>query len=155
MRGNQMKYLLIHKKTMIIIKNIFIVIALAFIFSFEVDGALAAIQLDDKLRPENLPTIEAEEAFNNNNPETAATNTLIMFVGSMISQVLLFTGALTIIFLIVSGVNYVFAFGKDERIEKAKRGIFWALVGLVTVLLSYAMAQGIIQIILQVDQSVK
>lgn len=117
------------------------------------DGAFAAIQLDDKLRPENLPTINAEEAVNANNPETAATNTLIMFLGKMLSQVLLFTGALTVLFLIVSGINYVFAFGKDERIEKAKRGVFWSLVGLVTVLLSYAIAQGVIQIILQIDES--
>lgn len=136
------------------IKNLFLIMLLACTFSMGMDGAFAAIQLDDNLRPENLPTMDTEEAFNESNPETAATNTLIMFVGSIISQVLLFTGALTIFFLIISGINYVFAFGKDERIEKAKRGIFWSLVGLVTVLLSYAIAQGIIQLVLQVDQSV-
>ncbi|MFA4815044.1 MAG: hypothetical protein WC924_00410 [Candidatus Gracilibacteria bacterium] len=135
------------------IKKILLTILAAVLFSFSVDSALAAIQLDDNLRPNNLPTIEIEEAVNDDHPETAATQTLIMFVGNIISQVLLFAGALTIIFLIIAGVNYVIAFGKDERIEKGKLGIVWSLVGLAIILLSYAIVQGVLQIILQVDES--
>jgi hypothetical protein len=118
-----------------------------------VNSAFAAIQLDDNLRPNNLPTFGAEEAVDNDHPETAATQTLIMFVGNLVSQALLFVGALAIIFLIIAGMNYIFAFGKDERIEKGKRGMFWSLVGLLVVLLSYAIVQGILQIVLQVDES--
>ena len=135
------------------IKNLLLTILAAVLFTFCVDGAFAAIQLDDNLRPNNLPTFEAQEAVNSDTPESAATQTLIMFVGNLISQALLFVGALTIIFLIVAGTNYIFAMGKDERIEKGKRGIFWALVGLLVVMLSYAIVQGVLQIILQVDES--
>lgn len=133
-------------------KKILLAILVAVLFSLFVNSAFAAIQLDDNFRPNNLPTMDAEEAVGDN-PETAATNTLIMFVGNIISQVLLFTGALTIIFLIIAGVNYILAYGKDERIEKGKRGMFWSLVGLIVILLSYAIVQGILQIVLQVDES--
>lgn len=134
-------------------KKILLTILAAILFSFGIDGALAVIQLDDSYRPINLPTMEVEDAVNDDNPETAATQTLIMFVGNIISQVLLFAGALTILFVILAGINYILAFGKDERIEKGKRGIVWSLVGLVLILLSYAIVQGILQIILQVDES--
>ncbi len=133
-------------------KKILLAILAAVLFSLFVNSAFAAIQLDDNYRPSNLPTMEVSEA-NDDNPETAATNTLIMFVGNIISQALLFTGALTIIFLIVASVNYILAYGKDERIEKGKRGMFWSLVGLLVILLSYAIVQGILQIVLQVDES--
>lgn len=135
------------------IKKLLLTILAATLLSFSIDVTLAAIQLDDSFRPSNLPTIEVEDAVNDDNPETAATQTLIMFVGNIISQVLLFVGALTILFVIIAGINYILAFGKDERIEKGKRGIVWSLVGLVLVLLSYAIVQGILQIILQVDES--
>ncbi len=135
------------------IKKLLLTVLAAILFSFCADAALAVIQLDDNLRPSNLPTITAEEAVDNDHPESAATQTLIMFVGNLVSQVLLFAGALTIVFLLWASYNYIFAFGKDEKIEKGKRGMFWSLVGLLTILLSYAIAQGILQIVLQVDES--
>ncbi|MFA6024290.1 MAG: hypothetical protein WC777_03695 [Candidatus Gracilibacteria bacterium] len=136
------------------IKKLLLTIALGLSFSLlNADLSWAALQLDDNLRPDSLPTIEAEEAVDADHPETAATQTAIMFVGKIISQVLLFTGALTVIFIMIAGFNYIFAFGKDERIEKGKRGTTWALVGLLLILLSYAIVQGILQIVLQVDKS--
>lgn len=116
--------------------------------------AFAAIQLDETFRPENLPTYELAEPTDPDNPETAATYTISLFIGKLVSKALLFVGALAIFFLILSGANYIFAFGKDERIEKGKRGIFWSLMGLIVILLSYAIVQGIIQLILKVDETV-
>jgi Type IV secretion system pilin len=134
-----------------ILFTVFSALTLSLVFS---GSTLAAIQLDDNLRPENLPTIEPSEATDPDHPETAATQTLILFVGNIVSQVLLFTGALTIIFVIIAGINYIFAFGKDERIERGKRGLFWSLFGLIIILLSYAIVQGILQVVTQVDESV-
>lgn len=115
--------------------------------------ALAAIQIPDYLRPDNLPGSTAAEAIDEEHPETAATQTLILYVGRLVSQVLLFMGSVAIVFIIIAGGNYIFAFGKDERIERGKRGIFWSLMGLITILFSYALVQGIISILLQVDSS--
>lgn len=135
------------------IKKILLTVLVAVLFSFCADATFAAIQLDDNLRPSNLPTMGMEEAVDSDRPETAATQSLIMFVGNLVSQVLLFAGAITIAFLLWASFNYIFAFGKDEKIEKGKRGLFWSLVGLLVIMLSYAITQGILQIVLQVDDS--
>lgn len=123
----------------------------ASIFWLTMTTALAAIQLDDTMRPSNLPSIIPVESTNSANPETAATQTLILFVGNILSQVLLFAGSATIIFLIISSAQYILAFGKDELIEKGKRGVFWSLFGLAVIMLSYAIVKGVIGIILQLD----
>ncbi len=138
------------------IKKLFLTVLAGACFFWLMQGAMAAIQLDEGLRPSNLPSFEvAPEGTTDDNPETRATQTLILFIGNLVSQVLLFVGAITIIFVIIAGANYIFSFGKSERIEKGKRGMFWSIAGLLIILLSYAIVQGIIQIILQVDESAR
>jgi disulfide bond formation protein DsbB len=136
------------------IKKLLLTIAAALTVGFTVHPTWAAVQLDDSFRPENLPTFEMQEAVDPNHPETAATQSLIYYIGNFISQALLFTGALAVIFLIIAGLNYIFAFGKDERIERGKLGVMWSLIGLLMILLSYAIVQGILQLVVQVDESV-
>lgn len=112
-----------------------------------------AVTLDDSLRPDNLPTYDFDAVVENSegSPETAATQSIILFVGNLVSQVLLFAGAVAIIFVLVSGGTYIFAFGDDTKIDKGKRGLLWALLGLVIIMLSYAITRGVISIILRVD----
>lgn len=114
---------------------------------------LAAIQLDPTMKPENLPSLVTPLGPSDpNNPESAFTQTLIFFVGDrIIAPALVFAATVTIIFLIIAGFNYITAFGKDEKIEKGKRGIFWSLFGLLIILASYSIVQAILSIISQVD----
>jgi hypothetical protein len=114
---------------------------------------LAVIQLDPAMKPENLPSLVTPLGPSDpNNPESAFTQTLIFFVGDrIIAPALVFAATVTIIFLILSGFNYITAFGKDEKIEKGKRGIFWSLFGLLIILASYSIVQAILSIISQVD----
>lgn len=42
--------------------------------------------------------------------------------------------AIMIIFLIVSGIQFLFAQGNPERIERAKRSLIWTLVGIAVIL---------------------
>lgn len=123
------------------------------VFWMLTQGAFAAIQVPDSLRPGNLPDWDVAGTVDADHPETAATQTIILFVGNMVSQVLLFMATIAIVFVILAGANYIFAFGKDERIERGKRGLFWSLAGLLIILLSYSIVQGVISIILQVDSS--
>ncbi len=133
-------------------KTLIIVLFSICFWSFSQE-AFAAIQLPDSLRPDNLPDFDTAEATDPNYPETAATQTVVLFVGRMISQVLLFMASIAIFFVVLGGANYILAYGKDERIEKGKRGVFWSVAGLFIILLSYAIVQGAISIILQVDSS--
>lgn len=134
-------------------KKIVLTVLAASLFWMLTQGAFAAIQLPDTMRPDNLPDWDTAEVTDPDHPETAATQTVILFVGTMVSQVLLFMATIAIFFVILAGANYIFAFGKDERIERGKRGLFWSLAGLLVILLSYAIVQGVISIILQVDST--
>jgi len=114
---------------------------------------LAYITLPDSARPSNLPAMSEIGVGTDANPEIAATQTAILYVGNLLSQVLLFTASIAIIFIVIAGANYVFSLGKEERIEKGKQGIFWSLMGLIIILFSYSIVQGVISIILKVDSS--
>lgn len=136
-----------------IFKKLLLTALAATLFWMLTQGVFAAIQIPDTLRPDNLPDWDTAAATDAAHPETAATQTVILFVGNMVSQILLFMATIAIFFVILAGANYIFAFGKDERIERGKRGLFWSLAGLIIVLISYSIVQGVISIILQVDSS--
>jgi len=138
-------------RTMRILKKILLTVVAATIFWMLAQQALAAIQLDGSLKPSNLPDITVQAEIDEGAPETAATRTLIIYVGNLVSKVLVFAGAVSIAFLIFAGANYILAFGKDERIERGKRGLFWSIAGLLVILLSYAIVRGVISIIMQFD----
>lgn len=117
-------------------------------------NVLGVIQLDDSLRPDGLPAFDesiVQSAPDANNPESSVSQSAILFIGALLSQVLLFLGAVGVIILIVAGANYIFAFGKEERIQKGKDGLFWAIMGLLVVLLSYAIVQGFIRLLVLID----
>ena len=136
------------------LKKILITVSLAILlWSMGTEAFAFTLEDADVPKPDNLPDIEIMEATDENNPETAATQTLILYLGGIVSKVLLFASSVTIGYLIYAGANYIFAFGKDERIERGKRGIVWSLVGLITILLSYAIIRGILTIISQIDSS--
>lgn len=136
-----------------ILKKILLTCLTAVCFWMLTQSTFAAVQLPDSLRPDNLPDFDTAEATDEDHPETAATQTVILFVGRMVSQVLLFMATISIFFVVLAGSNYILAFGKEERIGRAKRGVFWAIAGLFIILLSYSIVQGVISIILQVDSS--
>lgn len=135
------------------IKKIILTILSFATFCMLAESALALVQMNDSWRPDSLSTIEVEGATTNGNSETIATNTIIMFVGSIVSKILIFAASVAIIFLIISGANYIIAFGKDQRIEAGKRGMVWSLIGLILILLSYAIVQGVISVLLKMDAS--
>lgn len=136
-------------------KALFFSLALALGTWFAFPEISTAITLDSSLRPDTLPTYDFDAVVENSeaNPETAATQAIILFVGNLVSQVLLFAGAISIIFVIISGGTYIFSFGDDTKIDKGKRGLFWSLIGLVIIMLSYAITRGVISIILKVDSA--
>ncbi len=136
-------------------KKIYLTFLSAIIFwGLTLNAFGAAIQLDDTYKPDNLPTLgSSQTASSTDHPESAATQTLILYVGNLVSQVLLFTGALTIVFIIIAGAKYVFAYGNDDRLGQAKRGMTWSIVGLVLIILSYSIVRGVIKLLISTDVS--
>jgi hypothetical protein len=136
-------------------KALILTVFLAFFTWFGLAEPSLAITLNDSYRPDNLPTFDLDSvvATSDTNPETAATQAIIFFVGNIVSQVLLFAGAVAILFIIFSSGIYIFAFGDDTKIDKGKRGLMWSVIGLVIIMLSYAITRGVISIILKIDSA--
>lgn len=48
--------------------------------------------------------------------------------------------ALVVLALIANGIRYIAAFGNEEQVEKAKNGVYYSIMGLVLLIISYTIA---------------
>lgn len=103
-------------------------------------GALSIVQF--------LPIASAATLIDpNENPvgeNTGNEGSLRVLVLRIVNYFLGFLGLLAVIMVIVGGVMYVTAAGKDEQTGKAKKVIMFALVGIIIILLSFAIVNTII-----------
>lgn len=58
---------------------------------------------------------------------------------------LLFLGLIAVIMIIYGGITYVTAAGNQEAVDKAKKIIMYAVIGIVIVLLSFALVNTVIR----------
>jgi cytochrome bd-type quinol oxidase subunit 2 len=58
-------------------------------------------------------------------------------------------GLVAIFFIVVSGFRYVTARGDDEQLSQAKKGLEWAIIGLIVSALAYAIVTAISKFIQQ------
>lgn len=56
-----------------------------------------------------------------------------------INFLLVLAGALSVIFLIVGGIRYIISSGSPDAIDRAKKTVLYAVVGIIVVLLSYTI----------------
>ena len=70
----------------------------------------------------------------------------ITFFRNVINQLIGFTAALAVLFLIVGGYQYLTAVGNDEQIKQAHKTITWSLGGLLLALLAFAIVQILVNI---------
>ncbi len=76
--------------------------------------------------------------------ETGDATSLRGLVLRMVNYFLTFLGVLAVIMIIYGGVTYVTAAGKDEAVGNAKKIIMYALVGIIIVLLSFALVNTVL-----------
>jgi preprotein translocase subunit SecG len=57
----------------------------------------------------------------------------------VINWMLGLVGFLALIALIIGGLRMIMDFGNEEQVKKAKKTIMWAVIGLMVVILSYAI----------------
>lgn len=56
-----------------------------------------------------------------------------------------FLGLIAVIMVIYGGIQYVTAAGNQEQIDKAKKVIMYAIIGIIIVLISFALVNTVIQ----------
>ena len=87
------------------------------------------------LKDEDRPT-EAISASNGEDFRTAVVSIVDYFLG--------FAGLLAVIFIVYAGVLMIQAQGEDEDTEKGKKILTWAVLGLLLIMLSYAIVRMVV-----------
>ncbi|MBU1151264.1 hypothetical protein KJ632_00375 [Patescibacteria group bacterium] len=88
------------------------------------------------INPGDNPAVIAEQ--------TGGESSLRSLVLTMVNYFLTFLGIIAVIMVIYGGVTYVLSAGNDEATGNAKKIIQYALVGLIIVLLSFAIVNTIL-----------
>lgn len=69
----------------------------------------------------------------------------IGYLASSVAQTALaLVGTISLLFLVIAGITYITSGGNPEKIEKAKSGIFYSIIGLILSILSYAIISFIV-----------
>lgn len=68
-------------------------------------------------------------------------NDLETLYGNVINSVLGILGGLILLAFVIGGFMFIFAAGNEERAKKGKQTLFWATLGLLAILMSYAILQ--------------
>lgn len=96
-----------------------------------------------------IPTASAALIAPTDNPGEISTATggegsIRSLVLRIVNYFLTFLGLISVVMVIYGGITYVIAAGEDEKIGNAKKIITYALVGLVIVLISFAVVNTIL-----------
>lgn len=96
----------------------------------------------DVLRPENLPGVKASNAG-----VEGRISEILLFA---INLILYASGSMAVLFLVLGGIRYITSFGDQEATDHAKKIIKYAVMGLLAVILSYALVTNIIDLVYKV-----
>ncbi len=72
-------------------------------------------------------------------PQSTGPLNLEQLFITVLNLIILVAGIIAILYLIWAGVQYITAGGDDEKAKKARAGIFNAVIGIVVIILSYAI----------------
>lgn len=79
------------------------------------------------------------------NDQGLCTVGLRLMIGKLVNWALLFLGLVATSFLIFGGFMYITSAGNDQNVEKAKKLIIYAAVGIVIILLSAVLVDALIR----------
>ena len=101
-------------------------------------GASAQVQIDPNLKPPFAANITSPEG----NTASVANIILQLIAGSLIYA----AGPIAVLMLAVGGFRYVTSHGDQNQMEGAKKTIIWAIIGLLVIIVSFAIIVNIINI---------
>ena len=76
--------------------------------------------------------------------DNSSSNALPTVVQNLLNVVIGITGIIAVIFIIIGGVQYMTSTGDAGKITKAKNTILYAVIGLVVVILAFAIVNFVI-----------
>ncbi len=78
-------------------------------------------------------------------PNVGPSGDLISWVKRVLNLVIGLTGLIAVGYLIYSGIQYIMAAGDDGKVEKATKGITYAVIGLVVCFISVLVVNFVLE----------
>jgi amino acid transporter len=75
------------------------------------------------------------------------SKTLGDVAGAILGNVLAILGGIAMIFVIYGGILYMTSQGDPAKVEKAKKTLMWAVIGIILIALSYGIVVSLNQVI--------
>lgn len=113
------------------------------VFVLLLGATIAAPVLADPVLKDPLPggaSINSSSSEGIKNPlEQGGISTVTQLLGKVINWMLGLVGFIALIALITGGARMIMDFGNEEQVKKGKTTVLWAVIGLLVVILSYAI----------------
>ena len=74
-------------------------------------------------------------------------NDLATVITNILNAVIAVSGLVAVVFIIVGGINYMTSAGETQKLEKSKKTILYAVIGLAVCALSFAIVNWAINVI--------
>ncbi len=71
---------------------------------------------------------------------------IIVVIAEIINFILLFAGIFAVVAFVVSGFMFILGFGSDQSIQRARKIMIWAAVGLVVIIFAFVLVEFIIDL---------
>lgn len=76
-----------------------------------------------------------------------SSQSLPELIANVIRLMLLFAGAIAVVFVIIGGYQYLTSGGNEEQAEKGKKTLINAIIGVVVVVLAYVIINVIVNLV--------
>ncbi|USN53321.1 MAG: hypothetical protein H6760_04110 [Candidatus Nomurabacteria bacterium] len=106
--------------------------------------SLAGLALPSLVFAQDFPDIGSQIGLGGADPQTVIVNIIQTLLG--------FASLVALVFVILGGFQWMLSAGNDEKIARAKKTISAAIIGIIIVLISWAIVQFVINTVLEVTQ---
>jgi hypothetical protein len=148
-RGHKMRNATLSLARLMFILSIFTTGFFAFSFVCSAaDAAPTALKsVNDVLgdKPDVLP------GFGRDSSDASSKVNYIVF--RIVDVLLILAGILAVFFITLSGVRFVVGVGSQSQLDAAKRTLLWSVLGLIAVILSWALVTNVIKVLFTNEES--
>ena len=125
------------------------------LFSVAIPATLAVggVKIDPSYHPLNAPTITGESAKSEIEKSLTVDESRVQFFARIVSVLLGIVGIIAVFSLISNAWWLAASAGQEEALTQRKKGLKWAIIGLILVILSYSIIRWIISIPFQADEA--
>jgi len=93
----------------------------------------------------NVMGASIQEQVSNSQTGTGATGDLQVTVGDVLNVVFGVIAIVSVVFIIIGGINYSTSQGDGAKVKKAKDTILYGIIGLVVSLLAFAIVNFVLK----------